>query len=163
MIAKPSEILGNKDAPHVIKFEYCGGWGYRRQVMTAITKIEQDQADGTLGKTNAFQYNLYKDKGRSGRLEVHLFLNSKDDTDNSKGIQLHSKVETGKFIDDDIKSFLKKLDDSLVKWKKESCKDGRSLVVMGGMKTDRYIPSQIVRTSIISEGQLFKTITWIFQ
>jgi|LauGreDrversion4_2_1035121.scaffolds.fasta_scaffold394372_2 hypothetical protein len=22
---RPSEILGNKEAPHVIRFEYCGG------------------------------------------------------------------------------------------------------------------------------------------
>ena len=60
-----------------------------------------------------FQYNLYKDKGRTGRLEVHLFLNSKDDSDNATGTLLHSKVETGKFIDDNMQNFLMKLDKCL--------------------------------------------------
>jgi hypothetical protein len=41
---QPNEILGNKDAPHVIKFEYCGGWGYRRYAMDAIGKIEEKHA-----------------------------------------------------------------------------------------------------------------------
>ena len=41
MQAQPNEILGNKEAPHVIKFEYCGGWGYKREVISAIQLIEQ--------------------------------------------------------------------------------------------------------------------------
>ena len=83
--------------------------------MAAITKIEQDQAEGPKGKPEVFQYNLYKDKGQTGRLEVHMFLNTKDDTDNAEGILLHSKMETGKFIENDLQTFLKRIDDSLLR------------------------------------------------
>jgi hypothetical protein len=38
---QPSEIIGNKNAAHVIKFEYCGAWGYRKHVVSAIEMIEK--------------------------------------------------------------------------------------------------------------------------
>ena len=111
--AMPTEILGDKNAPHVIKFEYCGGWGYRRQVMNAIAKIEDEYPKN---KGVSFQYNLYKDKMTIGRFEVTLFVNSKDTSDNATGVKLHSKVETNTFIDKGFPEFLHKIDVALGIW-----------------------------------------------
>ena len=74
----------------MIKFEYCGGWGYRRQAVAAIAKIEQEMAIENGQKGGLFQYNLYKDKFVSGRLEATLYVNTKDDW-SPEGIVLHSK------------------------------------------------------------------------
>ena len=61
-----------------------------------------------------FQYNLYRDSGRTGRLEVTLFKDSKDDQDES-GILIHSKLETNAFPEKDIEGFLKKIEDHIEK------------------------------------------------
>lgn len=37
---KSKHITGPEDAPHVMKIEYCGGWGYRRKVDAAVDAIE---------------------------------------------------------------------------------------------------------------------------
>lgn len=83
MQSGPNEILGNKDAPNVLKFEYCGGWGYRRHCISAIEAIEQKHK-------GQFEYHLYRDPGVTGRLEATAFIGSKDST-GSDGILIHSK------------------------------------------------------------------------
>lgn len=88
----PDEILGNASAPHVLKFEYCGGWGYRRYVVAAIDQIEKVPE-----YKGQFKYALYMDPGVTGRLEVTLYKNSHDDQ-SADGIVLHSKVATKQYI-----------------------------------------------------------------
>jgi hypothetical protein len=36
MQKQPNEVLGNTNADNIMKFEYCGGWGYRRHCIAAI-------------------------------------------------------------------------------------------------------------------------------
>ena len=124
-VARPSEILGNKDSPHVIKFEFCGGWGYRRQVMATIHKLEKhdwnsyDKTKTQPQMGGMFQYNLYKDKGITQRLEATLFVNNKDDQSEG-GIKLHSKLDTNKFPEDKINDIISKIEDSIYKeWTKK--------------------------------------------
>lgn len=94
---EPNEVLGNKDAKHTLKFEYCGGWGYRRHVVAAIDEIEKAAA-------GVFKYTLYMDKATSGRLEVTLFKDSQSDS--GEGELVHSKVASGKYIKDDYSTFV---------------------------------------------------------
>ena len=76
------EVLGNRKAEHVIKIEFCGGWGYRNFATDVIGKIEQKYPD-------KFQYNLYRDRKNTGRLEFRLYLNTKEDN-TEDGILLHA-------------------------------------------------------------------------
>ena len=66
---KPDEIIGNQEANHVIKFEYCGGWGYKTHVDDAIEKIEEQYPQ-------KFLFKLYRDSKLTGRLEATLYLNT---------------------------------------------------------------------------------------
>ena len=106
MQAQPNEILGNSDAPHIIKFEYCGGWGYRSHCVKAINLIEATYP-------GQFQYNLYRDKGTTGRLEVTVYLNTKDDQ--GEGILIHSKAATKKYISQDEAGFMEALAEAMSK------------------------------------------------
>ena len=81
----PDEVLGNKDANNVIKFEYCGGWGYRRHCISAIEMIEQKYK-------GEFAYHLYRDPGVTGRLEATAYIGTKDTS--GDGVILHSKQAT---------------------------------------------------------------------
>ncbi len=101
---RPDEILGNKDAAHVMKFEYCGGWGYRKYAIAAIGEIEKKYE-------GQFQYNLFRDPKTSGRLEVTVYLNSKDDS--GEGILIHSKASSKKYIHQDYETFLALVEDAL--------------------------------------------------
>jgi hypothetical protein len=91
-------------------------------VVAAIAKIDENfkgprPANAPTEFTPApglFQYNLYRDSGRTGRLEVTLFKDSKDDQDES-GILIHSKLETNAFPEKDIEGFLKKIEDHIEK------------------------------------------------
>ena len=89
-----------------MKFEYCGGWGYRRHCVAAIGEIEKKQP-------GVFKYYLYPDKGVTGRLEVTLYLNSTDAS--GEGILLHSKQASKKYIHQDYETFLALLEDALPK------------------------------------------------
>ena len=88
--------------------------------MAAINKLEQhdwDSHDKTATqpqKGGLFQYNLYMDKGITGRLEATLFVNSKDDQSEG-GIKLHSKLETKKFPEDKIDDIISKIEGSIYK------------------------------------------------
>ena len=81
--------MGNKDAKNLITFEYCGGWGYRKHCISAIDMIEQKYK-------GQFEYHLYMDPGVTGRLEVTVFIGTKDT--NTDGIILHSKAASKKYI-----------------------------------------------------------------
>jgi hypothetical protein len=61
-----------------------------------------------------FQYNLYKDKGITSRLDVTLYTNSKDDQ-SENGIKLHSKIETQRFPEDKIDDIITKIEGSIYK------------------------------------------------
>ena len=87
--SQPDEVMGNPEAHHIIKFEYCGGWGYRRHVLGAIEQIEKVAA-GT------FKYTIYRDPGVTGRLEATLYLNASSDA--GEGIVLHSKAASKTYI-----------------------------------------------------------------
>ena len=87
-----------------MKFEYCGGWGYRRHCIAAIGEIEKKYQ-------GAFKYYLYPDRGVTSRLEVTLYLNSTDVS--GEGILLHSKQASKKYIHQDYETFLALLEDAL--------------------------------------------------
>ena len=98
---KPDMILGNKNAKHVIKIEYDGGEDYTQQVLNAIDKLKQRFGD-------IFQYNLYKDKSFSGRLEMTLFWNTK--IDHGEGFLIFSKQASKKFPHQDYSSLMDQVD-----------------------------------------------------
>ena len=60
---------------------------------------------------------MYRDKSVTGRLEVTLYLNTKDDS-GSDGVVIHSRSESGKFIHEDYKGFMMMLDEAMAsaKW-----------------------------------------------
>ena len=89
-----SEKIVSETAEHSIKFEYCGGWGYGRRVDEAIDRINRTKGVGK------FNYFAYADRGRTGRLEVTLFKNQKDDT-GSNGLLIHSKAASNQWISAD--------------------------------------------------------------
>lgn len=88
--------------------------------MATINKLEkQDWVSYDKTKTQPqmggmFQYNLYKDKGITSRLEVTLYANSKDDQSEG-GIKLHSKHETSKFPEDKIEDIISKIEGTIYK------------------------------------------------
>eukprot|EP00347_Sterkiella_histriomuscorum_P005169 403357631 len=99
------EILGNTASPHILKFQYCDQCQYKKFVTGAIDKIEKEFP-------SAFQYNLYRDKKITGRLEVTLYLNNKFDWGDD-GLPIHSKERTKQYIHDDYPVFLELLDSAL--------------------------------------------------
>ena len=68
----PNEVMGIIDAKNVIKFEYCGGWGYRKIVVQTIAKIEETYP-------SKFHFTLYRDTGTTNRFEVTAYIGSKSD------------------------------------------------------------------------------------
>lgn len=89
--------------------------------MATIQKLEKHEWDSydDITKTQRqlggmFQYNLYKDKGITSRLDVTLYANSKDDQ-SEKGIKLHSKLETQRFPEDKIDDIITKIEGSIYK------------------------------------------------
>ena len=105
----PNEVLGNtKDPIHTMKFEYCGGWGYRKHAIAAIQLIEQQTP-------NIFQYTLYMDPARSGRLEVTVYPFQTTDQGEG-GVIVHSKAASKTYISADNEGFLTKVAEAISKW-----------------------------------------------
>ena len=104
---KSRYIQGNQEAPHTIKIEYCGGWGFRRKVDAAIGAIEHHHKD-------QFRYILYKDEGTTGRFEWTVYKDSNDDTGNN-GVLIHSRLRTKTFVHEDYESFLDLVSESIGK------------------------------------------------
>ena len=77
-------------APHTIKMEYCGGWGYKKKAL-AFQKDVETQAP------NKFAFKLLEDKGQTGRFEVTIFRSKTDLDSLSNGMLWYSKKQTGKF------------------------------------------------------------------
>ena len=69
-----------------MKFEYCGGWGYKPKVNAAIAEIEKVMP-------NQFSYYIYADPGRTGRLEVTVYKGQEND--GGEGELVHSKATSG--------------------------------------------------------------------
>ncbi len=90
---------------HVIKFQYCGGWGYRRHVLEAIDKIDK-HFKAKKGQKPYFKYYMQQDLYKTGNLEVtvHPFnslkgVGSEDGPYvEGEGILVHSKAKTGRYI-----------------------------------------------------------------
>ncbi len=59
---------------------------------------------------NLYQFNSYKDPGTTGRFEVTLYKNSKDDS--GEGELIHSKEASGAFPSADWATFLTMLEES---------------------------------------------------
>ncbi len=87
-------ITKGENAPHIMKIEYCGGWGYRKYAVGAIAEIEKVLP-------GQFIYHLYMDQARSGRLEVTIYKNG-----GSEGELVFSKASSGKYIHQDQDTFL---------------------------------------------------------
>ena len=89
------EFVGKGSVP--MKFEYCGGWGYREHVDNAIDKIE-----ATPSLSGKFIYELVMDEDMTGRLEVTI-----------DGNLVHSKQASGTYPEDDEKTFIALVEDAL--------------------------------------------------
>ena len=98
---------GSKDAPHIIKIEYCGGWGYGWRVNEAIALVESNFP-------NLFRFKLYQDNGNTGRLEVTVYKDSKNDQ--GEGEIVHSKAKSKKYIDQVKDQFLANIDMAINCW-----------------------------------------------
>ena len=84
------EVLGTGNRH--MRVQYCGGWGYRPQVVKAWDR---------LGENNQhFTWHLLKDQGTTGNFEVLEFDNAECSGD---GTAIFSKQEKKKFphSDDD--------------------------------------------------------------
>ena len=79
--------LIDKWGKHLIKIEYCGGWGERRYVDEAIDQIERRFP-------KQFNFKLIKDSRTTGRFEVTLFLNKKNPS-----VSIFSRLKSGKRLD----------------------------------------------------------------
>ena len=101
-----SEKVGSKDAPHLIKIEFCGGWGYYRPASQVVERIEAKYP----GK---FCFELTKDKGVTSRLEVTAFMNK-----TTQGIPLHQKSRGEGYPQNNWDQLFKRIDEQLVlvKW-----------------------------------------------
>ena len=80
------EILGNTtDAKLFLRFNYCGGWGFRQHCIKAVDEIEKTELKGQL------QYHLCVDPIKTGRNEVTLYTDEKCE---GEGVLIHSKLKT---------------------------------------------------------------------
>ena len=77
-------------AKHLIKIEHCGSWGFGGIALDAISQIEKYFGAGK------FAFHIYRDHGKTGRLEFTLYPDSLKEE--GKGILIHSKKLTGKLI-----------------------------------------------------------------
>ena len=55
-----------------MKIEYCGGWGYGGKVKAAMMQIDKL-------RPNMFSYFTYQDAGSTGRFELTIYKDSKND------------------------------------------------------------------------------------
>lgn len=78
------EVRGDEAANHTILVNYCGGWGYYKYAAAIADRIEAKYP-------KQFRFELSRDQGTSGRLEVTIFFNSKTAGDKG-GVIVHSKV-----------------------------------------------------------------------
>ena len=85
---EPTYVLGNKWGKHLIKIQYCGGWGYKPHADAFVEKIEALMP-------GVFKYHYYADAGKTGNFEVTVFFNSQ--TENDKGEFIYSKQATKTF------------------------------------------------------------------
>lgn len=53
-----------------------------------------------------FRYLVCKDEGTTGRYEVTVFKDRFDLAGSNKGVLVHSKLRSSKFVHDDIEGFL---------------------------------------------------------
>ena len=106
-MSSPNEVLGNAEASNLIKIEYCGGWGDRKNAVGLIAELEKVFGAGQ------FIYHLHMDEGVTGRLEVTVFPGSKTETDHGKLV--HSKKASGTYIHADYPGFFAALEEAM-KW-----------------------------------------------
>ena len=59
------ERFGNPQGEYKLHIQYCGGWGYKKHVMTLQREIEKMHP-------KKFEFVLAKDAGVTGNLEVNL-------------------------------------------------------------------------------------------
>ena len=95
------KIVKGANAPHFIKIEYCGGWGYRKYAIGAIEEIEKVLP-------GQFHYEIIADPQRSGRLEVTVYRGGA-----GEGELVHSKASSGKYIHQDQDTFLELVKQSI--------------------------------------------------
>ena len=81
------EVFGS--GPVSVKFEYCGGWGYRKYAVEAMQNMNAEFGE------DKFTYTLERDPKTSGRLEVTV-----------KESLVHSKAASGKYISADWVGFM---------------------------------------------------------
>ena len=82
---------------HIV-INYCGGWGYRPKANYIQSAVENKFPD-------TFTFDLKKDAGTSGRLEVTVFLG-----DDTEGQLVHSKDKGDGYVkDSNVDAFLEKV------------------------------------------------------
>ena len=96
----PDEVFGS--GPVSVKFEYCGGWGYRKYAVEAMANMNAEFGE------DKFTYTLQRDPKTSGRLEVTVYKNG-----GGEGELVHSKASSGKYIHADNDTFLQLVQQSI--------------------------------------------------
>ena len=104
----PTESFANDSAKHSMMIQYWGGWGYKSHVTAAIAQIDAELPD-------EFNYFIYRDQGRTGRLEFTVYkgVTSLDSDAIEGGVVVHSKENTGKYVKDNYQGFLEAVKASL--------------------------------------------------
>ncbi len=78
---------GNESASHFMLIEFCGGWGYYKHASVVAERIEAKYP-------GMFRFELKKDQGTTGRLEVTIYHNTKGGNaarSAEKALIVHSK------------------------------------------------------------------------
>ena len=76
------------DSKGKIVVNYCGGWGYLSKARYVQEAVENEFPE-------TFEFELLADKGKTGRLEVTVFLSG-----DTKGKLIHSKDGGAGFVTD---------------------------------------------------------------
>ena len=108
----PEVINKNGQAPqHSMRFDYCGGWGYKPKAIAAIEEIEKVMP-------GQFTYYLMRDNGATGRLEVTVYPNQTTMGETGEGEFVHSKATSKAYIAPNYGVFIANIQAAISKWKK---------------------------------------------
>ena len=108
--SKEVQVLnrGSPDASHFILIEFCGGWGYYKHASLVAERIEAKHP-------NMFRFELKKDQGTTGRLEVTIYHHSKDATTADHALVVHQKSKGQGYCHSNWAQFDQRLEEAIAK------------------------------------------------